>query len=156
MATHRPHHTAFPPDFEFQVAIGVLEASEALAARRRPITPDTLARQFRAPPFAVRPTLAQIERGLAQVQHWRAQILTGDLLHHRGQLVRLGIQLRAQRRSLDEDQFYLDQMLRETDALLRYSLLDPSGAPAAARRGQRAEGTPGQDGEANRSTPHPG
>ena len=122
MATHRPHDTAFAPDFEFQVAIGVLEASETLAARRRPITLDTLARQFRAPPFAVRPTLAQIERGLAQVQHWRAQILSGDLLHHRGQLVRLGIQLRAQRRGLDEDQFYLDKMLRETDAVLRNTL----------------------------------
>ena len=131
MATHRPRDPA--PEFEFQVAIGVLEASEDLAVRRRPLTPDALARQLRAKPFAVRPTLAQIERGLAQVHCWRDQILTRDLLQHRGQLVALGARLRMQRRQLDEDQFYLDKMLRETDALLRNTLAASDGAaPPAA------------------------
>ena len=133
MATHRPQDPAF--EFEFQVAIRVLEASEILAARRRPITPETLARPLRAQPLAVRPTLAQIERGLAQVRCWRDQILTRDLLLHRGQLVVLDARLRAQRRQLDEDQFYLDRMLRETDALLRNSLAASGGAapPAAGQ-----------------------
>ncbi|MBK8751713.1 MAG: hypothetical protein IPL99_08710 [Candidatus Competibacteraceae bacterium] len=140
MATHRPHHTAFPPDFEFQVAIGVLEASETLAARRRPITPDTLARQFRAPPFTVRPTVAQIEHGLAQVQRWRTQILIRDILDHRGQLVRLGARLQVQQRQLDEDQFYLDLMLREADAVLQNTLMTPSEeepGPARASANER-------------------
>jgi hypothetical protein len=67
MATHRPHDTASAPDFEFHVALGVLEASEDLAAHRRPITPDTLARQLRTWPSGVRPTLTQIQDALAQV-----------------------------------------------------------------------------------------
>ena len=125
MATHRPQDPGFVPEFEFQVAISVLEASEALAVRRRPITPESLARQLRIRPFPVRPTVAQIERGLAQVQCWRDQILTRDLLLHRGQLALLNAQLRAQRRQLDEDQFYLDRMLREIDALLQNTLTAP-------------------------------
>ncbi len=125
MATHRSQDPGFASAFEFQVAISVLEASEILAARRRPITPETLARQMRAKPLPVRPTLAQIERGLAQVQSWRDQILTCDLLQHRGQLVALGAQLRTQQQQLDEDQFYLDRMLRETDALLQNTLTAP-------------------------------
>jgi hypothetical protein len=140
MATHRPHDMASAPDFDFQVALGVLEVSEDLAARRRPLTPDILARQLCARSFPARPTLAQIERGLAQVQHWRDQILTRDLLHHRGQLVALGSPLRAKRRQLDEDRFYLDKMLRETEALLENTLIDPGeeeplpAVPASARR----------------------
>jgi hypothetical protein len=82
--------------------------------------------------------VAQNERGLKQVQRWRDQILTRDLLHHRGQLIGLDARLRAQRRQLDEDQFYLDKMLRETDALLKNTLTAPGGAeslsaPASAR-----------------------
>ena len=123
MATHRPQDPAF--EFEFQVAIRVLEASEDLAVRRRPLTPDTLVRQLRARPFPARLSVAQIERGLAQVQSWRDQILTRDLLLHRGQLALLNAQLRAQRRQLDEDQFYLDRMLRATDALLQNTLTAP-------------------------------
>ncbi|HOW80734.1 MAG TPA: hypothetical protein PK406_14920 [Verrucomicrobiota bacterium] len=138
MATHRPQDSGFAPEVEveFQMAIGVLEASEALATRRRPITPESLACQLRAQPLAVRPTLAQIERGLAQVQSWRDHILTRDLLFHRGQLVVLDARLRAQRRQLDEDQFYLDKMLRATDALLKTSLTAPGGAvePAGVAR----------------------
>jgi hypothetical protein len=135
MATHRPQDPALAPEFEFefQVAISVLEASEDLAVRRRPLPPDTLVRQLRARPFPARLSVAQIERGLKQVQRWRDQILTRDLLQHRGQLVALGARLRMQRRQLDEDQFYLDKILRETDALLRNSMAAPGGAaPPAA------------------------
>jgi hypothetical protein len=92
-----------------------------------PVTPATLSRLRK--PHAYRPplTIAQIERGLAQVQGWRDQILTRDILHHRGQLVALGARLRAKRRQLDEDQFYLEKMLRETEALLENSLIDFGG-----------------------------
>ena len=83
MATHRPQDTASAPDFEFHVAIGVLEASEDLAARRRPVTPQTLARQLRARSFPARPTRTQIERGVAQVQSWRDHVLTRAVLGHR-------------------------------------------------------------------------
>lgn len=136
MATHRPQDSGFASEVEFQVAIGVIEASEALAARRRPITPESLAGQLRVQPLTVRPTVAQIERGLAQVQCWRDHILTRDLLHHRGQLVALGARLRTQQRQLDEDQFYLEKMLRATDALLKTSLTAPGGAvePAGVAR----------------------
>lgn len=133
MATHRPQDPTL--EFEFQLAIGVLEISDALAARRRPLTPDSLVRQLGAPPLAVRPTLAQIERGLAQVQSWRDHLLTRDLLQHRGQLVALGARLRRQRRQLDEDQVYLDRMLRETDALLRNSMAASGEAEPPATAG---------------------
>jgi hypothetical protein len=136
MATHRPHDTAFAPDFDFQVTLGVLEAFENLAARRRPITLDTLAHQLQSKPCAVRPTVTQIERGLTQVQYWRTQILTRDILHHRGQLVALSAQLRAKRRRLDEDQLYLDKMLRDADALLQNTLTALGGEkPLPAQRG---------------------
>ena len=140
MATHRTSITAPKPNHHFRVALAVSEATETLTARGRSVTPATLARLLK--PHADRPplTLAQIERGLAQVQHWRDQILTRDLLHHRGQLVALGSQLRAKRRQLDEDRFYLDKMLRETEALLENTLIDPGeeepmpAVPASARR----------------------
>lgn len=142
MATHRPHDTTFAPDFEFQVALGVLEASEDLAARRRPLTPTTLARALRAKSFPARPTLAQIERGLAQVQHWRTQILTRDLLQHRRQLVALSARIETQQRSLGEDLVYLTRMRRETDALLQSTLLSPSGSEPAPARSSGSAGQP--------------
>jgi hypothetical protein len=140
MATHRTSITAPKPNHHFRVALAVSEATETLTARGRPVTPATLARLLK--PHADRPllTLAQIERGLAQVQHWRDQILTRDLLHHRGQLVALGSPLRAKRRQLDEDRFYLDKMLQETETLLENTLIDPDeeepmpAVPASARR----------------------
>ena len=135
MATHRPQDTALAPDFEFQVALGVLEASEDLAARRRPLTPHTLARQLRARSFPARPTLAQIERGLTQVQFWRDQFLTRDLLQHRRQIVALSARIEVEQRCLSEDWVYLRRMLRETDVLLQNTLTAPGGEePPAARR----------------------
>ena len=140
MATHRTNITAPEPNHHFRVALAVSEATEALAARGRLVTPATLARLLKRRADQPPPTIAQIERGLAQVRHWRDQILTRDLLHHRGQLVALGSQLRAKRRQLDEDQFYLDKMLREAEALLENTLIDPGAeepmpaVPASARQ----------------------
>lgn len=134
MATHRSHDTGLAPDVAFQLALGVLEASEDLAAHRRPITPHALARQLRARPSGVRPTVPQIQDALAQVQRWRDQLLTRDLLRHRRQLVALCAHIEAEQQRLSEDWVYLTRMLRETDALLNHSLTTPSGPePPAAR-----------------------
>ena len=144
MATHRPQNTALAPefDFEFQVALGVLEASEDLAARRRPLTPHTLARQLRARSFPARPTLAQVERGLTQVQFWRDQFLTRDLLQHRRQIVALRARVEAEQRCLSEDAAYLTVMLRETDAILHRALTAPDGADALSAPASARESRP--------------
>ena len=138
MATHRPHDKGFAPDFEFQVAMDVLDASQDLAARHRPVTPHALARRLSARPSGPRPTLAQIKGALAQVRLWRAQILTRDLLQHRRQIVELLARTEVERHRLGEDAAYLTVMLRETDALLQNTLMVPGGedslsAPASAR-----------------------
>jgi hypothetical protein len=133
MATHRPQDPARASEFEFQLAISVLEASEDLAVRRRPITPDALARQLRARPFGARPTAPQIRAALVQVQQWRDQMVTRDLLQHRRQLVALRARVEAEQCRLSEDWVYLTRMLRETDALLQNTLTASDGAaPPAA------------------------
>ena len=144
MATHRPHDTGFAPEFEFRVALDVLDASQDLAARHRPVTPHALARRLNARPTGPRPTLAQIRDALAQVRDalaqvrlWRDQILARDLLQHRRQLVELLARTEAERHRLDEDAAYLTVMLRETDAILRGALTAPDGAKPAARPGAR-------------------
>jgi len=147
MATHHPQGPGFAPEveFEFPVALGVLEASEALAVRRQPLTPETLVRPLGAPPFAARPTRRQIQRGLAHVQGWRDHLLTRDLLQHRSQLVALGAQLRTQQQQLDQDQFYLDQMLRATDALLQNTLRAPDREPSLPASGATLANHHGRD-----------
>ena len=144
MATHRPQDTGFAPEFEFEfeLVIGVLEASEDLAARRQAVTPHALARQLRARRSGVRPTLTQIQDALAQVQRWRDQILTRDLLQHRRQIVALCARIEAEQRRLGEDWVYLNRMLRDTDAILQNALaaLGEAEPPAAwpEAGGQRA------------------
>ena len=136
MATHRPHDTGFAPEFAFEVAMDVLDASQDLAARHLPVTPRALARRLSARPSGPRPTLAQIREALARVRLWRDQILARDLLQHRRQLVELLARAEAERRRLDEDAVYLTVMLRETDAILRGALTAPDGAepqPGARR-----------------------
>ena len=138
MATHRPHDKGFAPEFEFQVAMDVLDASQDLAARRRPVTPHTLARQLSARPSGPRPTLAQIRDALVQVRRWRDQFLTRDLLQHRRQIVELLANTEVERHRLGEDAAYLTVMLRETDAILQNTLTahdgaDALSAPASAR-----------------------
>jgi hypothetical protein len=138
MATHRPHDTGFAPEFEFEVAMDVLDASQDLAARHRPVTPHALARRLSARPSGPRPTLAQIKGALTQIRLWRTQILTRDLLQHRRQIVVLSARIEAEQRCLSEDLAYLTVMLRETDALLQNTLMTPGGenslsAPASAR-----------------------
>ena len=132
MATHRPKNRGCAPDVEFQFALAVLEASEDLAARRRPITPLTLARQLRVRTPGERPTLAQIERGLAQVRCWRDQLLTRNLLQHRRQIIELCARIEAEQYRLGEDWVYLIRMLQETDAILQNTLAAPSAVPPSA------------------------
>lgn len=138
MATHHPPDPSFAPAFEFQVALDVLDASQDLAARHRPVTPSALARRLSARPSGPRPTLAQIKDALAQVHLWRDQILTRDLLQHRRQIVELLARTEAEQHRLGEDAAYLTVMLRETDAILHNTLAAPDRAePAAARPGAR-------------------
>lgn len=142
MATHRTHDTGFAPEFEFQVALDVLDASQALAARRKPVTPHTLARRLSARPAGPRPTLAQIRAALAQVGRWRTQILTRDLLRHRRQLVELLAHTEAERHHLDEDAAYLTVMLQETDAILQNTLTATGGADALSVPASAKESRP--------------
>ena len=133
MATHRPHDTGFAPDVAFQLALGVLEASEDLAARRRPITPTLSPASF-APAVQYASHRTANPGRLAQVQRWRDQILTRDLLQHRRQLCRAVRSHRGGTAALERGLVYLTRMRRETDALLHHSLTTAGGPePAAAR-----------------------
>lgn len=122
MATHRFNKTALTPDHAFQTLIQVLEAADTLFDRRRPVTPDTLFRYLCPQPSAPHPTLAQIQNALSQIQCWRAQILTRDLLQHRRQITTLRRQLSAEARVLAENQAYLERLLHDTDAILQNNL----------------------------------
>ena len=139
MATHRSQDPAFAPDFEFQVALGVWEASEDLAARRQPITPDTLARQLCARPAGVCPTVTQIQDALAQVQRWRQQDLLCEVFQRRNHLAALAAQVQVQQRKLNRDLWYLHRTIDAAEALLRNGLTPSGGAePPPARPGARA------------------
>ena len=116
MATHRVHDTGFPPAFDLQLTMDVLAAIERLTARRRPITPTTLARQLRT--RATTPTLPQIEATLRQVEHWRQHVLTRDLLQHFQELTVLRQRVEAEQQRLAEDWVYLNRMLQDARALL--------------------------------------
>ncbi|MCP5449745.1 MAG: hypothetical protein H6972_04135 [Gammaproteobacteria bacterium] len=116
MVTHRVHDTGFPPAFDFQLTMDVLAAIERLTARRRPITPTTLARQLRT--RANTPTLPQIEATLRQVEHWRQHVLTRDLLQHFQELTVLRQRVEAEQQRLAEDWVYLNRMLQDARALL--------------------------------------
>jgi hypothetical protein len=142
MATHRPHDTGFAPEFEFEVAMDVLDASEDLAARHRPVTPHALVRRLSARPSGPRPTLAQIKDALAQVRRWRDQFLTRDLLQHRRQIVELHARVEAEQRCLSEDAAYLTVMLRETDAILHRALTAPGEADALSTPASARESRP--------------
>ena len=122
MATHRLKETALAPDHAFQTVIRVLEAADALQARRRPITPDALSRFVCAQSAAPRPTLAQIQNALVQIQCWREQILTRDVLYHRRQLVAMQADLSAQERTLAINKTYLARMIKDADTILQNSL----------------------------------
>ena len=118
MATHRVHDTGFPPAFDFQLTMDVLAAIERLTARRRPITPTTLARQLRTRASGATPTLPQIEATLRQVEHWRQQLLTRDLLQHYRELTVLRQRVEAEQQRLAEDWVYLNRMLQDARAVL--------------------------------------
>jgi len=118
MATHRVHDTGFPPAFDFRLVPDVLAAMERLTARRRPITPTTLARQLRTRASVATPTLSQIEATLRQVEHWRQQILTRDLLQHYRELIVLRQRVETEQQQLAEDWVYLNRMLQDARAVL--------------------------------------
>jgi hypothetical protein len=118
MATHRVHDTGFPPAFDFRLVPDVLAAMERLTARRRPITPTTLARQLRIRASVATPTLPQIEATLRQVEHWRQHVLTRDLLQHFQELTVLRQRVEAEQQRLAEDWVYLNRMLQDARALL--------------------------------------
>ncbi len=118
MATHRVHDTGFSPAFDFQLTLDVMAAMERLTARRRPITPTTLARQLRTRATATTPTLSQIEATLRQVEHWRQQILTRDLLQHYRELIVLRQRVETEQQQLAEDWVYLNRMLQDARAVL--------------------------------------
>ena len=66
MAYHRSYDTGLAPDVAFQLALGVLEASEDLVAHRRPITPTPSPASCAPDRPGVRPTVPQIQDALAQ------------------------------------------------------------------------------------------
>ena len=81
MATHRVHDTGFPPAFDFRLVPDVLAAMERPRPAAVPLhprrSPDSC-----EPVQALPPPRSQIEATLRQVEHWRQQILTRDLLQH--------------------------------------------------------------------------
>lgn len=133
MATHRFNETALAPEIAFQTVIQVLEASDTLSAHRRPITPAALSRCVCAQSAAPRPTLARIQDALVQIQGWREQLLTREVLRHRRQLVAMQADLHAQERTLAINKAYLARMIDDADAILQNSLTGfPAPSPSAA------------------------
>jgi hypothetical protein len=122
MATHRAHDTGFAPEFDFQLTLAVLEASERFGARRRPITSSLPV-----------PTISQIEAALCRIDGWRQHVLTCDLLGHCRQLVALRDRVEAEQCRLAEDWVYLNRMLQEAQALLENTVPPVGRAPAGAK-----------------------
>ena len=133
MATHRAHDTGFAPEFDFQLTLAVLEASEQVAASRRPTTPAALARQLRTHSSPPRPTISQIEAALRRIDCWRQHVLTRDLLGHCRQLVALRARVEAEQCRLAEDWVYLNRMLQEAQALLENAAPPAGRVPAGAK-----------------------
>jgi hypothetical protein len=135
MATHRPHDTVSAHGLE--LVVGVLDACEDLEARRRPITPASLARWLRARSFPFRPTPAQIEHSLARLQRWRTGPITRDLLDRGRQLAHHKAALERRRRDLERDRACLDQMIARVERLL---LAPEDAGPAALTEPATSQG----------------
>lgn len=133
MATHRPQDTGLAPEFDFQLTLAVLEASERFGARHRPTTPAALARQVRAQSSPPAPTVTQIEAALRQIECWRQSVLTRDLLGHCRQVAALRARVEAEQRRLAEDWVYLNRMLQDARALLERAARPGDPAPAGAK-----------------------
>ena len=129
MATHRPHDTTPRPDLD--LVVGLLDALEDLERRRRPVTPEGLARWLRARSFPFRPTPEQIESGLARLQRWRAAPDTRDLLDRRRQLAHDLAELEQRWGEIARDRAYLDRRIARADTLLLAA--DGGAAPAGAK-----------------------
>ncbi len=133
MATHRPHDTGFAPEFDFRLTLAVLEASERSNARHRPTTPAALARRVRALSFPPAPTISQIEAALRQIDRWRRDVLTRELLQHCRQVAVLRARVEAEQRRLAEDWVYLNRMLQDARALLENAVQPVGPSPAGAK-----------------------
>ena len=133
MATHRPHDTGFAPEFDFQLALAVLAATEHQTARHRPTTSATLARQVRALSSSPAPTITQIETALRQIECCRQSVLTRELLQHCRQVAALRARVEAEQRRLAEDWVYLNRMLQDARALLENAVQPGGPAPAGAK-----------------------
>ena len=116
MATHRPHDTTPWPDLD--LVVGLLDALEDLEYRRRPVTPEGLARWLRARSFPIRPTLAQIESGLARLRRWRAEPVTRDLLDRRRQLAHHLAELEQRWGDIARDCAFINRRIARAETLL--------------------------------------
>lgn len=131
MANHRTKISASDPDLHFRVSMDVLETVDYLEARGEPVTPDTLYQRLQSPPSGDPTiTVSRIEQGLLQVQFWREQFITRDIVHHRHHLAALACQVQGEIWRLQQYQYYFDDLLRHTDALLKTTLTLPTASPA--------------------------
>lgn len=132
MATHCLHDTGFAPEFDFQLTLAALAATEHRTARRRPTTPAALARRVRALSSPPAPTVLQVEAALRQIDCWRQSILTRELLGHCRQVAALRDRVEAEQRRLAEDWVYLNRMLQDARELLERAARPGEPAPAGA------------------------
>ena len=133
MADHRTKISASDPDLHFRVAMDVLETVEYLEARGEPVTPATLYQRLQASPNGDPTiTVSRIEQGLIQVQFWRKQFVTREIVHHRHHLAALANQVQGEIWRLQQYQHYFDDLLRHADALLKTTLTFPTDGPAEA------------------------
>lgn len=131
MGNHRRKISAPDSDLHFRVAMDVLETVEYLEARGEPVTPDTLYQRLQSPPSGDPTiTVSRIEQGLIQVQFWRKQFVTREIVHHRHRLATLANQVQGEIWRLQQYQYYFDDLLRHADALLKTTLTFPPESSA--------------------------
>lgn len=133
MADYHTKVTRPDLDLHFRVAMDVLEKVEYLEARGESVTPDILYQHLQAPPNGDPTiTVSRIKQGLTQVQYWREQFITRDIVHHRHRLVTLAHQVQGEIWRLQQYQYYFDNLLRHADALLKNTLNLPTESSTEA------------------------
>jgi hypothetical protein len=150
MADYHTKVTGPDLDLHFRMAMDVLEKVEHLEARGEPVTPDSLYQHLQLP-LNGDPTItvSRIEQGLSQVQYWREQFITRDIVHHRLHLAILAHQVQGEIWRLQQYQYYFDDLLRQADTLLKNTLNLPtesSTGTVGARRQQRSKHRSSNDG----------
>lgn len=138
MADYHPKVTGPDLDLHFRVAMDILDKVQYLEARGEPVTPDTLYQHLQSP-LNGDPTItaSRIEQGLNQVQFWREQFITRNIVHHRHHLVTLNHQVQGEIWRLQQYQYYFDDLLSHVDALLKNTLnfsTESSVGAVSARR----------------------